>query len=297
MAPALLSTNDVKDSLALGGAVANAPSDTALSRLIAAESAEVLRVVDDPLGVSFEGVLTRLTLTTVDVENWWTPGKVVGDTRLKRPVNRRGTNYGRNYSEHYAYSESPVPGTDMRVRLTGLTVDTSPGGDLSFKVTLSGARLPQADESNIDVADVFKEGGIAEDKSLYFIHDWTLYELGFGAINRADTDASETTVIWEYADTDAEGMAFSTAFAGVVADTEIDLIVADAAAYVSHTAQDLLAVMRNALLELLTVRLEFDAMDSVRDGTYSAVRSDYEKERARILGMVQEFTPWEQMIA
>ena len=43
MAPTLLSTDDVKDSLALGGAVANAPSDTALNRLIVAESAEVLR--------------------------------------------------------------------------------------------------------------------------------------------------------------------------------------------------------------------------------------------------------------
>ena len=297
MAPTLLSTDDVKDSLALGGAVANAPSDTALNRLIAAESAEVLRVVDDPLGVSFSGVLTRLTLITVDASNWWTPGKVIGDTRLRRPVNRRSTNYGCSYSEHYAYSESPIPGTDMRVRLTGLTVDTSPGGSLSFKTTLSGSRLPQADESNIDIADVFDEGGIAEDKSLYFIHDWTLYELGFGAINRDDTDASETTVIWEYADTDAEGMAFSTAFTGVVADTEVDLIVADAAAYVSHTAQDLLAVMRNALLELLTVRLEFDALDSIRDGTYSATRSNYEKERMRILAMVQEFTPWDRMIA
>lgn len=65
-------------------------------------------------------------------------------------------------------------------------------------------------------------------------------------------------------------------------------VVAGPNAYIKATAGHLQEVKKQAIVELMTLRMNYDALQSMRDGTYSRVSRDYGKERKRILSWVQE---------
>ena len=149
------------------------------------------------------------------------------------------------------------------------------------QLTLAGVRHPAADGGPRNLLELFGDGQSGEDKSLYIVDGQNLYEIPYSLINR--TDSSEDSVVFEWS---AAGRV-PDGLAAIVQGRTITFAVADAFATVSNSARSLWPVMQLAVVDLVKVRLAFDALDSFRDGTYQQMRGNYNRERQRILDEVK----------
>ena len=117
--------------------------------------------------------------------------------------------------------------------------------------------------------------------SSYLIFDGDLYEFIFTNSEAISTNQFVYSLTFDS----------GTTYAGLsdIADgSKVTYVLADAGAYIPVELSGFIEIKKQAIIELITLRMNYDALQSMRDGTYSRVSADYGKERKRILSWVQE---------
>ena len=120
-----------------------------------------------------------------------------------------------------------------------------------------------------------------DESYLYLIVDFRL--LSFGKMTITDNSAFA-----DFANDDAYGLAIRPVMVAVEAGDPIAIVVThekDMSMLVSR--DDIVDTINMALIDLVKLSVQFDALNSIRDGTYSQVRSDNLMERSRILNRVR----------
>ena len=122
--------------------------------------------------------------------------------------------------------------------------------------------------------------------STYLIRNGELYEFTFDNF----VIVSATQGQYAYLATNPLGQSRQVALSTLpsLMPTTVRAMVAAPGAYIAIEAQDLDAIKKQALLELVKLKVSYDATTSMRDGSYSKVSSDYAKERVRILKTISD---------
>lgn len=251
---ALLTLEEVKEALGTSNPAFAQPDGGLLLRYNAAE-ADVVRMAGglNRLGVAYNDLKLRVSLYAVDATNWLDPIETSGD---------------RSVEQTYAY------GTNNPVLLADVLYTAGGENENIANVTLD---FQYANGT----ADGLNMEGMLPNASLYIERDNKLYE--WTVEGRVINDGM---VIYSRPSGDTLGTKLTGVFNTVVAGDQFNLILADAGAFVPTYGTGGLAVMKEAVIELLKLKLMFDARKSFRDGTYNQTVTDFAVEQERILQTV-----------
>ena len=127
--------------------------------------------------------------------------------------------------------------------------------------------------------------------SSYLVFGGNLFEFTY---DNAQADGGEIT--YQHAADDSVGMKIQAGLTSMRTATKttgrpaslVTYVAAYAGAYVPISAKNLDDLKKQALVELTKLKIEFDATQSLRDGTYSKTSADYSRERRRILRAIQD---------
>lgn len=229
--------------------------DAAIQLAYDAAEADVVRVAGgfDQLGVQYDNIHLRTTLRAIDETNWMDPVDTTGDRTL---------------TKGYMPSYNPV---------VLQSVSWNPdGGDGTIAAVSLAFAFGDGSTEGLDLASQL------QGQSLYLIHKAKLFEMTQDGLS-----VSGNTATYDRPDGDIMGLSMQSLFTGINRGDPIGLVVASAGAYVPQYSTGGQAIMRQASIELVKLKLSFDALASFRDGTYNQTQANYLLERERILQTVR----------
>ena len=220
-----------------------------------AAEADVVRIAGSPnaLGVRYHDTQLRVNLVAKSATDWMDPIATTGDTLFETT---------------YIFGK-PNP---LRLRSVNWVAD----GETIANVVL-GFTLADGTADGLDVTSTLGNDSLYLERGNH-LYEWTSEGL----------TVTGGTATYGFAGDDELGTAYVARFNDVVEGDEFGLVIAQAGAFIPEAAGGVLDVMKHATIELLKLRLTFDGLKSIRDGTYNQDQVNHEMERQRILNMVYE---------